>query len=144
MKKVPPTPSVSNLFVPARAPSHRQLRVAEEVRHILSVALARGDLPDPGVLTGQSITVTHVQVSPDLQYADVSIMPLGGKNKEELLEALKGFAGYFRHHLAKGLRLKVAPRIRFHLDQSLEYAERIETLLRSDDVKDDDSGEPDA
>lgn len=138
MKKVPSShlASSTTLFVPARAPSHRQLRVAEEVRHILSVALSRGDLPDPGVLACHSVTVTHVQVSPDLQYADVSVMPLGGKNKEELLEALKGFAGYFRHLLAKGLRLKVAPKIRFHLDQSLEYAERIETLLRTDEDKD--------
>lgn len=116
------------LFTPAKAPSHRLLRVGEEVRHILSSLFLRGDFPAPGLPT--SVTITQVKMSPDLQHATVYIMPLGGQYKEETLAYLKEIAGFLRHQLGKELKAKFTPALRFHIDDSFEQAERIEKLLK--------------
>ena len=60
-----------------KAPSQRQLRVGEELRHVLAEILGRGDLHDPA-LAGKSITVSEVRPSPDMRHATVFVMPLGG------------------------------------------------------------------
>jgi len=116
------------LFTPPKAPSHRRLRVGEEVRHILSTLFLRAEFPEPGLPT--SVTITQVQMSPDLQNATVYIMPLGGKYSEETLSYLKEISGYIRHQLGKELQSKFTPTLRFHLDNSFDEAQRIEKILK--------------
>jgi ribosome-binding factor A len=116
------------LFTPSRAPSHRQLRVGEEVRHILATLFLRSEFPEPGLPI--SVTITQVKMSPDLQNATVYIMPLGGQYREETLAYLKEIAGFIRHQLGKELKSKYTPALRFHLDESFDEAQRIEKLLK--------------
>jgi len=116
------------LFTPSKAPNHRQLRMGEEVRHILSALFLRSKLPEPGLPT--PVTIIQVQMSPDLQNATVFIMPLGGQHREEVLGYLKENAGYIRHQLGKELKSKFTPALRFRLDESFDQAERIEKLLK--------------
>lgn len=118
----------NKLFTPSRAPSHRQLRVGEEVRHILSTLFLRAEFPEPGLPT--SVTVTQVQMSADLQNAIVYVMPLGGHHREEVMDYLKGISGYIRYQLGKELHLKFTPSLKFHLDESFDHAQRIEKLLK--------------
>lgn len=116
------------LFTPNRSPSHRQLRVGEEVRHILATLFLRSECPEPGLPT--SVTITQVKMSPDLQNATVFIMPLGGKYREETLGYLKDVAGYIRHQLGKEMKSKFTPALRFRLDESFDAAERIDRILK--------------
>src|SRR6478735_8123417 len=71
-----------------RAPGQRQLRVGEELRHLIAQLLERGNMRDPD-LRDATITVTSVDVSPDLRNATAFVMPLGGQDKERLLSALR-------------------------------------------------------
>jgi ribosome-binding factor A len=111
-----------------RGPSQRQLRVGEEVRHALVRILARGDLRDPE-LVGAQVTVTRVDVSPDLRNATAYMTPLGGGQADALAAALNRAAGYFRGQLAHDLKLRYAPGIRFEVDRSFDHASRIDRLL---------------
>ena len=78
-----------------RGHSQRQLRVGEEIRHLLAELLERGDMGDPE-LRDARITVTSVDVSPDLRNATAFVMPLGGQDVTRLLAALKRAAPWFR------------------------------------------------
>lgn len=117
----------------AKGPSQRQLRVGEEIRHILANVFSRGNCGDD-LLDRSSITVTEVRVSPDLQHATVYVMPLGGQRLPEILEALKESAWYFRKEVAHTLKTRVCPRLVFHGDSSFDEAERVENLLKSPKV----------
>jgi len=86
-------------------------------------------LPEPGLPV--SVTITQVQMSPDLQIATLFVMPLGGQMREETLAHLSELAGYLRHQLGKRLSLKFTPSLRFRIDESFDEAERIEKLLNS-------------
>lgn len=119
-----------------KGPSQRQRRVAEEIRHILAETLSRSQCGDP-LLDNTPITVTEVQISPDFQHANVYVMPLGGQSLSEILSALKEKAWYFRKEVAHALKIRVTPRLVFHVDTSFDEAERIENLLQSIKVKQD-------
>ncbi|MBP9692039.1 MAG: 30S ribosome-binding factor RbfA [Alphaproteobacteria bacterium] len=119
-----------------KGPSQRQLRVGEEIRHILAQTLMRGESGNE-VLDRSSVTVTEVRVSPDLQHATVYVLPLAGQNLSEVLAALKERAWYFRKEVAHRLTTRVAPRLVFQADLSFDEAQRIETLLNSPRVKKD-------
>ena len=80
-------------------PTQRQLRLAEQIRHILAKVLVRGDIRDPS-LAGKIITVTEVRLSPDLQRATVFVCRLGRSDVDELLPALKRAAPYMRRRVA--------------------------------------------
>jgi len=128
-----------------RAPSQRQLRVGEEVRHVLAGVFQRGELHDPG-LDGVSITVSEVSVSPDLRNATVFVMPLGGANADDVLSGLKRAAPFLRTMLAKQMTLRTVPRMRFIIDTAFETASRInemfqDPVVRADLEKDDDGEE---
>jgi ribosome-binding factor A len=116
-----------------RQPSQRQLRVGEAIRHALADLLRPGALHDPA-LENASITVTEVRVSPDLRAATAFVMPLGGARIEETVAALNRAAPVLRGQAARAVRLKFAPSLRFEVDRSFEEADRIERLLRRDDV----------
>jgi ribosome-binding factor A len=116
-----------------RAPSVRQLRVGEEIRHGLAEILGRGELHDPA-LRGVSITVSEVRMSPDLRNATVFVMPLGGGEERAAIEALTRAAAFLRNRVGKELRLRFLPNLSFHCDQTFEAATRIDEILRSPDV----------
>jgi ribosome-binding factor A len=110
-------------------PSQRQLKVGELLREALADALVRSHLRDPA-LQGVTITVTEVRPSPDLKYAKVYVMPLGGAHAAEVVAALNRAAGYLRHEVDRRIELRVSPELRFEPDDSFAEAERIEALLR--------------
>ncbi len=117
----------------AKAPSQRQLRVGEELRHLLSDTLRQGGLRDP-VLSTTSITVTEVRTSPDLKNATAFVMPLGGKASPEVLAALKRAAPYLRREIGKKLQLRYIPNLSFQADYSFDEAERIGRALQDPSV----------
>ncbi len=122
--------------VKGKGPSQRQLRVGEEIRHILAEVLLHGHSGNE-LLDRSSITVTEVRVSPDLQNATVFVVPLGGLHVPEILAAFKERAWYFRREVAYKLQTRVAPRLVFQADLTFDEAQRIENLLRSPKVKRD-------
>lgn len=85
-------------------------------------------------LRDASITVTAVSVSPDLRNATAFVVPLGGKDEERLLAALRRAAPWFRARVSESAGLRSAPDIRFELDRTFDEAERIDSLLRRPDV----------
>jgi ribosome-binding factor A len=115
--------------------TQRQLRVGEEIRHELASVFMRGDVPWPADF-GKTpfITVTEVQVSPDLRNAYAFIMPLGGERVAETVKILNKIAGFFRHDLAKSMKLRYVPVVRFKADTSFDYAENIEKILHDPKV----------
>ena len=116
--------------------TQRQLRVGELIRHELANMLSRGDVHDP-VLDAHMITVPEVRMSPDLRLATIYIMPLGGRDEENVLAALDRNKRYVRGEIARRVNLKFAPDIRFRIDDRFDEAERIEKLLRTPDVQRD-------
>lgn len=114
----------------SKEPSQRQLRVGEELRHILADMFLRQDFDDV-LLRQVPITVTEVDVSPDLRNARAYISPLGGSNvQQEIITMLNKRAGEFNHHIAKKMTLKFTPRLTFSGDDRFDYAEKIENLLK--------------
>src|SRR5436853_4589113 len=96
----------------AKPASQRQLRVGEIMRHALAEMLIRGDVHDP-VLEGHMITVPEVRMSPDLRLATIYVMPLGGRDQNEVMAALDRNKKFLRGALARSINLKFAPEIRF-------------------------------
>lgn len=112
-------------------PSQRVLRVGEALRHALAEVLTRGDLREP-LLAGVSITVTEVRVTPDLRNAIAFVLPLAGRDAEDVLKGLGRSAPYLRSQVARLVRLKYAPELHFRLDERFERADRITELLEKD------------
>jgi ribosome-binding factor A len=123
--------------------SQRQLRVGELVRHALAEMLTRGDVHDP-VIEAHMITIPEVRVTPDLRLATIYVMPMGGRDTEEVLAAFERHKKYLRAEIAHRINLKFAPDIRFRIDDRFAEAERIDKLLRSPDVKRDLSNSEDS
>ena len=110
--------------------SQRQLRVGEELRHLISNALHKETFYDV-FLESNNITVTEVDVSPDLKNAKVYIMPLGGEQKKEVLESLNRIKGYIQKLISSDIRMRQIPRLRFIIDTTFEYANRIDNILQN-------------
>ena len=136
-------------FEQTTGPSQRQQRVAELIRHALAEVLSRGDLQDD-VLTRNVITIPEVRMSPDLKLATAYVMPLGGRDEEQVLRALDKNRKLLRQEVARRVNLKFAPDLRFRRYESFDEAARIDALLRServardtakpaDDISEDDS-----
>ena len=121
----------------AGAPTQRQLRVAEEIRHVLSDIFTRTEFRDP-LLVGVLVTVTEVRISPDMKHATVFIARLGRTDVAELLPGLKRVSPFLRAELAKAMRnLRIMPDLSFQPDTALEYAMHIDELLHQPEVKRD-------
>jgi len=119
-------------------PSQRQLKVGEEVRHVLSEALMRGDFYDPDTrATIGNITVSEVRISPDLRNATVYVMPLGGENQTESVKRLERLSPQLRSMIAGKIRLRNLPVLTFRLDKTFDNATEIDQLLRRPEVKRD-------
>lgn len=119
-----------------RAPSQRQLRVGEELRHAIANILERGDIRDPDV-AGRPVTVTEVTVSPDLRHATVFVIPLGGGDSASVLAGLKRVRPYLRHEMARMVQLRMVPDLSFAADTTFDTASRIEALLLRPEVRRD-------
>lgn len=119
-----------------RGPSQRQLRVGELIRHELANMFARGDVHDP-VIEGHLITIPEVRMTADLRLATIYVMPLGGKDVGEVVDALNRNKKYLRAEIAHRVNLKFAPDIRFRIDERFDEADRIEKLLRTPQVRRD-------
>jgi ribosome-binding factor A len=111
-----------------RERSVRQLRVGEELRHIIAEVIGRGDLRDPD-LAGRSITVSEVRVSPDMRNATVFVLPLGGGDEDIIVAALERAAPYLRGEVGRKLQLKYLPQLSFLRDISFDTAGEIDKLL---------------
>ena len=105
----------------------RQKRIADLIQRELSDIVQRR-VKDPRL---DGLTITGTRVSPDYQYADVHIYRLGGDPDEldEALQGLKSAHGFIRRELGSRLRIRHTPELRFHLDESIDYGDRIESLL---------------
>jgi ribosome-binding factor A len=114
---------------PTGAPSQRQLRIGEEVRHALAWLLERGEVRDPAV-SDRPVTVTEVQISADLRHARVYVTPLGGDDGDRVIAALDRARNYLKHRLGQQVRLRYLPELTFRIDETFAEADRIERLLR--------------
>ena len=108
--------------------SQRQLRVGEELRHLISNALLRESFYD-GYIKNNNITITEVNVSPDLKNAKVYVMPLGGKNKLDVLNSLNKVSGRFKKIISSNISLRQTPKLVFKIDETFEYAKKINDIL---------------
>ena len=113
--------------------SVRLLRVGEQVRHILSEILMRGDVHDD-VLASHLVSVTEVRMSPDLKHATVFVKPLLGADEEKVLKALRTNTAYFQSEVARRVNLKYAAKLKFLPDESFDEGARIDALLRTPTV----------
>ncbi|MEM0947837.1 MAG: 30S ribosome-binding factor RbfA [Pseudomonadota bacterium] len=120
-------------------PSQRQLRVGELIRRRLSEVLTQGDVHDPDLNT-HSITVGEVRASPDLKVATAYVMPLGGRNRNEALDALRRNRAEIRRIVARGLDLKFAPELRFVIDETFDRMDETRRLLGDETVRRDVDG----
>ena len=112
-----------------RPVSQRQLRVGEMVKQSLGMIFVRNEAKIPNLETN-SITVTEVKMSQDLKIAKAFVLPLGGKNAEETVEKLKEFSFIIRKVLSKKITMKYLPKLLFVKDESFDYAEKIENLIK--------------
>ena len=109
--------------------TQRQLRVGEMIKQALGMLFIRDEAKLPSLST-KEITVTEVRMSPDLKTAKIFVMPLGGKNSKEIIEKLKEFSFVIRKVLSKKIIMKFLPKLYFVKDDSFDYAEKIENLIK--------------
>ncbi len=121
----------------ARAGGQRHLRVGESLRRALSDVFVRGGVRDPG-LGGATITVAEVRMSRDLRHATVFVVPLGGDRNAEVEAALARSAVFLRGETAKRVSLKYMPTLSFEIDRSFDTATRIDSILRSLEIPEED------
>jgi ribosome-binding factor A len=120
-------------------PSQRQLRVGEQLRHIIAETMSRGHFHDEALLDAGRITVTEVRVSPDLKNATAYVMSLGGADMEKILPALNEAAPMFQKEVGRQANMKFTPRIRFMMDDTFENAKKIDDILRDLHIPDDNT-----
>ena len=113
----------------SRPVTQRQLRVGEMIKQALGIIFVRGEAKLPNLDTN-NITVTEVRMSPDLKIAKAYVLPLGGENANEIIETLKEFSFVIRKVLSKKITMKFLPKIIFVKDESFDYAEKIENLIK--------------
>ena len=127
---------MSKRFHTGRGPTQRQLRVAEMIRRALAELFAEG-VPIEPELSDISITVSEVQLSADLKSASVYVLPLGGDQGHEIVEALNRARVEIRRDLNRAVYLKFSPRLAFFLDTAFDRMDEMKRLLELDDVKSD-------
>lgn len=113
--------------------SVRLLKVGEQVRHVLSDILQRGDVHDD-VLAKHLVSITEVRMSPDLKHATVFVKPLLGKDEDVVLKALRTNTAYLQREVASRVNTKYAAKLKFLADESFDEGSRIDQLLRDPKV----------
>ena len=120
--------------------SQRQLRFSELIRSLISECLLVEDFYNLSFET-TSLTISFVRMSKDLRIANVYLMPLGGENKNKIIEEINSQRFIFQKFLSQAkLNSKFTPKINFYLDDSFDEAEKIEKLLLNKDVQRDLDG----
>ena len=109
--------------------TQRQLRVGEMIKQSLSMIFIRNEAKVPNLET-KTITVTEVRMSQDLKIAKAYVLPLGGKDAEEVINNLKKYSFLIRKILSQKVIMKLLPKLLFRKDESFEYAEKIENLIK--------------
>ena len=117
---------MSNLGKPV---TQRQLRVGEMIKQALGMLFIRDEAKLP-TLSTKEITVTEVRMSPDLKTAKIFVMPLGGREADDIVAKLKEFSFIIRKVLSKKIVMKFLPKLYFVKDDSFDYAEKIENLIK--------------
>lgn len=113
-----------------QGPSQRQLRVGEQIRHIIAETMSRGHFHEAALIDiSGGITVTEVRPSPDLKQATAYVISLGGQDMETLLPALNKEAHVFQKDINAKANLKFTPKIRFKEDTSFESVQKLDSLL---------------
>ena len=115
-------------------PGQRQLRVGEEIRHAISKILQRGGFDDERLINSGLVTTTEVRISPDLKNATVFVMPLGGRDADVVLPALNEHAYFFQKELARQIKMKFTPKLKFELDDSFDEGDKIERLIKDSHI----------
>ena len=123
--------------------SVRLLKVGEQVRHVLSAILQRGDVNDE-TLAKHLVSVTEVRMSPDLRHATVFVKPLLGKDEEVVLMALRTNTAYLQREVASKVNTKYAAKLKFLADDSFDEGSHIDKLLRDPNVARDLTDEDEA
>ncbi|MGE0845353.1 MAG: 30S ribosome-binding factor RbfA [Flavobacteriaceae bacterium] len=113
--------------------SQRQRRVGELIRHELSSILQRGEVADP-VLESHVVTISEVRLSPDLKIATAYVMPLGGRDVRAVVKALAANRRHLRGLIARRVKLKFTPDLRFLADETFDRAAETERLLHLPEV----------
>lgn len=119
--------------------SVRLLRVGEQVRHVLSEILMRGEVHDD-VLTKHPVSITEVRMSPDLRHATVFVKPLLGENEDAVIKALRTNTAYLQREVAARVQQKYAAKLKFLADESFDEGTHIDKLLRAPKVAQDLDG----
>ena len=109
--------------------SQRQLRVGELIKQSLGQIFLRDEAKVP-LLETKNITVTEVRMSPDLKNAKAYVIPLGGKDTDKAVSVLTEFSYLIRKALSRKIDMKYLPKVSFVGDQSFDYAEKIERLIK--------------
>ena len=109
--------------------SQRQLRVGEMIKQSLGMIFLKNEAKVPNLETN-TITVTEVRMSQDLKIAKAYVLPLGGVDADEKIEKLKENSFLIRKTLSQKIIMKFLPKILFRKDDSFEYAEKIENLIK--------------
>ena len=120
----------------AQGASQRQLRAGELIRHALVNVLYEEDIQDE-TMTGVSVTVTEVRLSPDLRNASVFVEPLGGQNADAVVKALNRHAAFLRGRLGHAIDMKFTPALKFLHDESFDEAARMNRLFADPRVSQD-------
>ena len=120
----------------AEGRSVRLLRVGEQVRHVLSELLLRGEVHDE-TLASHLVSVTEVRMSPDLRHATAFVKPLLGQDEDLVLKALKTHTAFFQKEVARRMTTKYAAKIKFLADESFDEGGRVDKLLRDPKVAQD-------
>ena len=116
--------------------SVRLLRIGEQVRHVLSELLQRGEVRDE-VLQSHLVSITEVRMSPDLRHATVFVKPLLGQDEGAVLKALRQNTAFLQREVARRVRTKYAARLKFVADESFDEGGHIDKLLRSPKIAQD-------
>ncbi len=109
--------------------TQRQLRVGEMIKQSLSMIFIRNEAKIPNLETN-NITVTEVRMSQDLKIAKAYVLPLGGKDADKTIQILKEYSFLIRKILSQKVITKFLPKILFRKDESFDYAEKIENLIK--------------
>ena len=115
--------------------SQRQLRVGELVKQNLGELFIRNEAKIP-TINSKLITVTEVRMTPDLKTARVYVIPLGGIDTKETVRILTEYSHLVRKALSKRLDIKFLPKLIFVEDNSFEYAEKIEKIIKENKIND--------
>jgi ribosome-binding factor A len=112
-----------------KEPSQRQLRVGEQIRHVLSDTLRRGHFDHVVLMEASDLSITEVRISPDLKNATAYVIGLGGADITDKIAALNDSSRVFQKDINRQLNLKFTPRIRFKFDDVYSHAQNIENIL---------------